>query len=178
MAISAMVYAAALAVISGHTVSFQHRYALFSMPFLCVAMALGMRSPGFAGMLLGSLSFIVVGATQLHLVRSDDDSAVGPDQYASRAISAVEAYRASPQCEPFLRFRTWNAAVLFNLINWPSQLDRAVQLVDKQEQDFLVVAMKTHCPQQTLRIWARDGRHLRSEPRDPEDAPTESLARP
>jgi len=173
LAASAIAYAAVLALISGHTISFQPRYALFSMPFVCVALALGMRAPGVLSAALGVSAFIALGATTLMHERPNDASPIGPDRYTERAATAVGAIQASGACEPSLQYRTWYAAVLFNLVDWPAQLGNVAQHVDKHESHFLTVALKEPCTPGRIVIWPRNGRHLRSEPRDPEDAPSE-----
>lgn len=174
LSISAMAYATLLALRSGHTVSFMPRYALFSMPFWCIAMALGMSSGRRFALLAGAAVLAITLTTFAWQGGGPGASSIGPNLYKARGEHALNVIHSRADCPQVLVFRTWNAALLFNLVDWNAELDGVAQRVDRSRPHFLVCTALPPCDGEATVIWQRDGTYSRSEPRDPLDDPTPS----
>ncbi|MBK9174885.1 MAG: glycosyltransferase family 39 protein [Flavobacteriales bacterium] len=172
LSFSSMAYAGLLALQSGHTVSFMPRYALFSMPFWCIAMAVGIRSGKRFGRSAGAAVLAIALTTFAWQASGQNDTVIGPNQYRARSDEALAVILSQDDCPQELLFRTWNAALLFNLVEWRTELDEIAQRVDHSMPHFLECAPQPPCDGEATTIWPRDGAYPRSEPRDPMDQPT------
>ncbi len=114
---SSMIYATVLALTSGHTVSFQAKYAVFSLPYLVLAMAWAAeiafreRGPLVQVARMAAVLGVVVVAASLVLAMYAP-SPVGPDRYKEYNTSIVNEIERAPEAEIVAVHSSWTAAYL------------------------------------------------------------------
>jgi hypothetical protein len=117
LAASSMIYATVLALSSGHTVSFQAKYAVFASPYLVLALAWAAeRTFRHEGTLaryarvLAVLGGIVLAASLVVLSRAP--SPIGPDRYKELSTSIAKVAQQEGQGNVAAVHGSWTAAYL------------------------------------------------------------------
>ncbi|MBL0126324.1 MAG: glycosyltransferase family 39 protein [Flavobacteriales bacterium] len=175
MAVMSMAFAVVLALNSGHTISFFSRYALFSLPFWCMAMAVGASArpdrPTFSwlGPTFGALTLAIGIWSAIISLDPSSRSIVGPDRYSQQRIILDAALAATSRCEPELIHGSFTSAFLLNLVAWDEEWNMIPQRVEPESDSYTEVGSMGACSFSPIVIVAHDGLYTRSEPKDPID---------
>ncbi|MBL7981223.1 MAG: glycosyltransferase family 39 protein [Flavobacteriales bacterium] len=170
LAVSSMLYATALALTSGHTVSFQAKYVVFSLPYLALAMAWAAeiafreRGPSLQVARAAAMLGVVIVAASLVLAMNAP-SPIGPDRYQEYNTSIVKELEQAPDAEVVLVHSSWTAAYLCAIYSEGSA--RSLKHFVKPDLNAITgLFVNGHADEGFEVIRAQDPRFSRSQPHD------------